>query len=181
MRSARVMSGMLLALSSALAVAQETPSDADLLPADVRGMVVIPTVAEGSLLYLHGIAGEGAYISRNEAGDLCMVKPLHIVAGHFEEGGIRIHETGPLTLRIYSDRISASLKKGEQVTSESLRVTDEEDDNGSDVVIENGMSRRMHFILNPRRKWTSWLRGETPKSNCETVAEEEIERLLSQR
>lgn len=179
MRSACVISGMLFALSNALAVAQETPSD--FLPVDVQGIVVIPTVAEGSLLYLHGIAGEGVYISRNEAGELCMVKPLHMVAGHFEEGGIRIHETGPLTLRIYSDRISASLKKGEQVTSESLRVTDKEDDNGSDVVIENGMSRRMHFILNPRRKWTSWLRGETPKANCKTVAEEEIERLLSQR
>ncbi|WP_375054862.1 hypothetical protein [Zobellella sp. DQSA1] len=179
MRSVRVISGMLLALSSALAVAQGAQSDSHLLPVDVQGRVVIPTVAEGSLLYLHGIAGEGVYISRNDEGELCMVKPLHIVAGHVEQGRIRIHESGPLTLRIYSDRVSASLKKGEQVTSENLRVTDKEGDSSSDVVIEIGMNRQMHFILNPRRKWTSWLRGERPKSGCKTVTEEDIARLPS--
>ncbi|PSJ47873.1 hypothetical protein C7H85_03410 [Zobellella endophytica] len=179
MKSAGVISGILLSLHSSLAIAQEALSN--LLSVDVEGVVVIPTIAEGRLLYLHGIAGEGVYISRNDAGELCMVKPLHIVAGNVEEGGIRIHETGPLTLRIYSDRISATLKQGEQVTSEKLRVTDKEDDSSSDVVIENGMSRQMHFILNPRRKWTSWLRGERPKSSCKTVTEEEIARLSSTR
>ncbi len=151
------------------------------LPSDVQGLVIVPTVAEGHLVYLHGIAGKGAYLSRNEDGELCIVAPLHIVAGNFEQGGIVVKETGPVTLRIYSSEVSQALKNGDQVTSEHLHVTQGLNHEPGDVAIESGIGSQVHFILNPRRKWTSWLNGEWSAARCQTATEAQLKQLYTRQ
>lgn len=179
-RMGQVISGFIVAGMMATGCFAQERVTTDLLPDNVEGVVWIPQVTEGRLVYLHGIAGEGIYLSRDQQGQLCLVPSLHLIAGNFESGGIAVTQTGPVKLAVYSHSVSTALQKGEQVSSEYLRLSLHSRDEGADVAIEQGMSGQLHFILNPRRKWTSWLRGDQPQARCEPISREVL-RQLEQR
>ncbi|WGY45513.1 hypothetical protein [Vibrio sp. ABG19] len=140
------------------------------LPAGLEGMVIIPKAAHGHLLYLHGLGGEGRYLSRNEHGELCMLAPLPMIAGNIRLGTIGIDESGPVILNIYNPVLARQIRHGQQIESRQWRVALPHAKQTADIEIANGLDSEMDFIINPRRRWTSWLRGGEPQPSCKTIA-----------
>ncbi|MFD2205449.1 hypothetical protein [Kiloniella antarctica] len=134
------------------------------IPPKAHGVILIDNLKEGNLIYMRGFVGKGTYFSRNKQGEVCSISPVPIIAGDFEETDISIHKNNHLKIVIYSSEISKLLFEGKQIES-----GDYDTENGRPLealLIETGLPFSIPFILNPRRSWTSWFRGELKKPKC---------------
>ncbi|XAW87666.1 hypothetical protein ABDK09_05590 [Vibrio sp. CDRSL-10 TSBA] len=135
------------------------------LPDKLEGMVIIPEATQGHLLYLHGLAGEGRYLTRNEQGQPCMLAPVHLIAGSISQGEIGIVDNGPIILKIHNPTLARQIREGKQIESQQ----------SADIEIVSGLDSGMHFIINPRRRWTSWLRGGEYHPKCTVITGHSME------
>lgn len=138
-------------------------------PDEALGVLIIDSAAQGHLLYLHGFAGQGRYLSRDKRGWICVVEPVPVIAGRMGAGGIGIEHIGPVVMTVYNPNLSRLLKTGHVVQSSDWQMDSGQNALHPDMVISNSVDREMHFIINPRRRWTSWLHGERVPADCEIL------------
>lgn len=158
-------------LASLITLAASSSNAAAAIPEGALGMVSIPSVTKGSLPFLHGMKGEGRYITFNNKGQRCQVSPLPFIAGGFDGNQIGISSSPNIELAIYSQALSDQLKAGKQITSDEFDVTLEGMSYHGDISIVSGLSLEEGFIINPRKAWSSWFGTEPKPFECEVLAE----------
>lgn len=138
------------------------------LPDEALGVVYITSVKTGSLPFLHGIKGEGNYLTTNEQGELCRVEPVILVAGGFNGEHIRFGQGDPITLTIYNPTVSTRLKQGKKTVSADYNVSVNSTAH-QDIYIEQGLTLAEGFVLHPRKAWSSWFGFQPSQPNCDTA------------
>lgn len=158
----------LLFLVLSLPISANSVAGLPAIPVGAVGVVEINQVQEGNLVYLKGMKGEGRYITRNQAGELCEIAPVPFLAGGFNGRDVSLLQRGPILLSVYSKAIDEQLRFGKEVTSQDARIG--LDDGEADMVIASGLSLDDHFILNPRPVWSSWWRLSLVRKDCEPLS-----------
>lgn len=138
------------------------------LPDEALGVVYITSVKTGSLPFLHGIKGEGNYLTTNEQGELCRVEPVILVAGGFNGERIGFGQGDPITLTIYNPTVSTRLKQGKKTVSTDYNVSVDPTAH-QDIYIEQGLTLTEGFVLHPRKAWSSWFGFQPSQPDCDTA------------
>ncbi|OPX56047.1 hypothetical protein SAMN02745127_00096 [Oceanospirillum multiglobuliferum] len=135
---------------------------------NVKGVVYIASPKVGTLLQLRGIAGKGLLIVRQQNTERCMASPIKLAAGDFGGTSIAINTNTPIRLLIYSDEVVSKLRAGDEVVSESYKVTDQSEASLGDIKIKSGLTLSYGFVLNPGEwSWASFFGNEDKTVHCE--------------
>lgn len=170
------MKPLLVWIKIALIICVSTAARAEVqLPEDALGLVIIDQVTEGSLPFLHGVTGEGHYLTRNEQGELCQISPVRFLAGSLSGQSISVQESAnSVELAVYSSALSERLKQGKKSVSAEFDVTTAQQSRLGDIKVLKGLKRVDGFILHPRKAWSSWF-GFLPKHyTCEVLSNQAI-------
>ncbi|WP_067094641.1 hypothetical protein [Marinomonas atlantica] len=162
------MNGFLVLLISVVIGALSLRASATSLPDEALGVVYITSVKTGSLPFLHGIKGEGSYLTTNEQGELCHVEPVILVAGGFNSERIGFGQGDPITLTIYNPTVSTRLKQGKKTVSADYNVSVNPAAH-QDIYIEQGLTLTEGFVLHPRKAWSSWFGFQATQPSCHVV------------
>lgn len=137
-----------------------TEQGEQVMPGDIKGVVIIESPKTGALLQLRGIAGRGMLISRETPTQQqdeahCVSVPMRFAAGDFGGSSIGIHSAEPIQLVIYDDEVMQKLTAGDEVVSEDYDITGQNEARLGDIKIISGLTLSYGFVLNPG-EW-SWL------------------------
>ncbi|SBS29629.1 hypothetical protein MAQ5080_01453 [Marinomonas aquimarina] len=163
---------VLIATVCALFATHSPASPLAAIPADAQGIVLIRFVKSGHLPFLHGLKGEGVYLTRNAQGRLCQVAPVPLIAGGFNGQTIGFGASQPIELVIYQAELSQRLQAGRKVISTDYDVSDRHMTQHGDIQIRSGLTLAEGFILHPRKAWSSWFGFAPAQLECEPVPEE---------
>ena len=93
--------------------------------------------------------GSGTVILRSVESKDCLTLPIRLVAGDFGGDGISVHTRGPIRLIIQTARVANALADGDDVVSDTYRISSMKDDPDADIIIQSGLSEGHGFVLNP--------------------------------
>lgn len=159
----------LLQLTSPNAHATPKTPLQDALPIAAEGILILDQMTAGSLPFLHGMAGEGRYITRDDTGQLCQIAAVQFIAGGFTGQGIGARHPGPIQLIVYNQRLSERIKRGEKTISSDFYVTHAPDQQTGDIHIVGNLSLNDSFIVHPRKAWSSWFGYNPSHYQCAPV------------
>lgn len=157
--------GTLLSITSPAASVQDIPTGA-------QGVVYINSVKFGNLPFLHGIKGNGLYLTTNNKGAACIIEPVVLVAGGFNSNQFSFGQGQPIVLTIYSEEVSDRLKQGKKTASIDYDVSGPMENNHQDISIVSGLTLEEGFILHPRKAWSSWFGFKPTSLACQPIASE---------
>lgn len=140
------------------------------IPEGAQGIVSISFVKAGHLPFLHGLKGEGVYLTHDEQGHLCQVSPVPLIAGGFNSQAIGFGAGQPIELVIYNPALSQRLQNGSKVISADYDVSITEMAAHGDIEIRSGLTLEEGFILHPRKAWSSWFGFAPPRLECVPVS-----------
>lgn len=163
------MKWLMMSLFSSLLSLFSTSSPAaaiDAIPQEAEGIVLINFVKSGHLPFLHGLKGEGVYLTRNPQGELCQVAPIPLIAGGFNSQTVSFGAGQPIELIVYNSELSQRLQLGGKVISADYDVSIATMEQHGDIMIRSGLTLEEGFILHPRKAWSSWFGFAPPQLEC---------------
>ncbi len=144
-------------------------TQADGIPAGAFGILSIERPREVTLLNLRGIGGSGDALLRTDDAGTCVTIPVRFVAGDFGGDSISGHVAEPIHLVILSRQIASVLAKGEDVVSDSYRVSDHMGPD-ADIVLQSGLDASFGFVINPGRNILGDIFGvSAQRMSCQPV------------
>lgn len=163
----------LIALILSLFITQKPTLAAPLgIPEGAQGIVSIRFVKSGNLPFLHGLKGNGVYLTRDKQGNVCQVSPIPLIAGGFNSQEISFGAGQPIELVIYSLELSKRLQEGRKIISVDYDVSTTDMTQHGDIEIRSGLTLEEGFILHPRKAWSSWFGFAPPQLKCVLVSEQ---------
>ena len=135
----------------------------DTIPAGALGTILIQSPREAALLHLRGMAGHGKAILRASNGSGCLVLPLRFVAGDFGGTSISTRSAEPIHMVVRSTRVANALKDGQDIVSDSYRISHLPDDPKADLIVQSGLGNDFGFVLNPGRSVLADIFGARPQ------------------
>lgn len=139
------------------------------IPAGTFGILTVDRPREVTLLHLRGIGGDGEVILRGDEPGTCLILPIRFVAGDFGGETIGGHVSTPIHLVINSKRVAEILRRGQDVVSDTYRVSGHSDPD-AEIVLKSGLDESFGFVINPGSNILSDIFGVRTKSvNCHPV------------
>ncbi|WP_159738405.1 hypothetical protein [Vibrio atypicus] len=137
------------------------------LPDGAVGVLTVPQMTQGELLWLKGRVGTGKYITVDSSGRHCSIE-VPVAVGGFMSSGIGLDSVDGLTIVVTSSSLNDAIVEGERINSEAWKFARSPAFAGGtvDAYILSGLSADEGFIINSKRRWLSWLSDSTPKSLC---------------
>ena len=160
-----ILWGVVLSLFSMSAPARSLPT----VPSGAHGVLTITSVKVGSLPFLHGLTGEGSYLTYNAQGELCQAAPVKLIAGARTGDRIGFGEREDIELVVYSEVISKRLLAGQKTVSIDFNIDYQMHNPRTDIQITQGLLREEGFILHPHKAWSSWFGVHSNALKCETI------------
>ncbi len=137
-------------------------------PEQIKGVVFIDSVKEGSLLQLKGMAGKGVLVVPVKEASRCASLSLRFVAGDFDGSSIGIHAAEPIRLVIYSERVTTALAAGHDIVSEDYNVTTQSDNTLGDIKVSASPDSKFGFVLNLGKwPWSGLFGNRTKPVECD--------------
>ncbi|WP_253815937.1 hypothetical protein [Vibrio coralliilyticus] len=154
-------------LLSALIFAYQVIADEEphLVPEEAIGVLEVNDMTSGQLLWLRGRVGEGSYTWVDQTGSHCTMK-VPVAIGQIADSGLSIGSAGGMKMIVMSKDLNEALVQGERVNSKEWRFT-KFGEGEADGWIVDGISLHEAFVLNSRRRWVSWLMGDTRSELCQ--------------
>lgn len=143
----------------------------DALPIEAEGVLILDQMTAGSLPFLHGMAGEGRYITHNDTGQLCQIAAIRFIAGGLTRQNIGVRHPGPIQLIVYDQELSERIKHGQKTLSTDFYVTHAPEQHTGDIHIVGNLSLNDSFIVHPRRAWSSWFGYQPHHYPCELITD----------
>ncbi|MBJ7551051.1 hypothetical protein [Marinomonas ostreistagni] len=147
-----ILWGLVISLFTMSAPARPLPT----IPSGALGVLTITSVKIGSLPFLHGLKGEGRYLTYNAQGELCQAAPVEFIAGATTGDSIGFGERDDIELVVYNDTISKRLLAGQKTVSVDFNIDYQAHTPLTDIHITEGLLREEGFILHPHKAWSSW-------------------------
>lgn len=139
------------------------------IPAGAFGVLMIERPHQVTLLNLRGMGGRGEVILRSDEPGTCQILPIRFVAGDFGGDMISGHLVDPIRLVIKSRRIAKALARGQDIVSDTYRVSGRMNPD-ADIVLQSGLDDSFGFVINPGRNILSDIFGVATKSTaCDPV------------
>ncbi len=133
------------------------------IPAGTFGVLTVDRPREVTLLHLRGIGGYGEVILRSDEAGTCLILPIRFVAGDFGGASISGHVSTPIQLIINSKRVAETLQRGQDVVSDTHRVSGDSDPE-AEIVLQSGLDESFGFVINPGSNILSDIFGVKTKS-----------------
>jgi len=150
--------------------AMSAPASALLtIPSGAHGVLTITSVKVGSLPFLHGLKGEGSYLTYNAQGELCRAAPIKFIAGARTGDSIGFGVRNDIELVVYNDTISKRLLAGQKTVSIDFNIDYQMHNPRTDIQITQGLLKEEGFILQPHKAWSSWFGVHSNTLKCETI------------
>ena len=143
------------------------------LPNDAQGLLILDQMTTGSLPFLHGMAGEGRYITLNTAGQLCEITSVRFIAGGLTGQTIGIHPSSTIELIVYDQALSDRIKQGIKSISSDFNVSHTPQEPTGDIHIIGDLSLMDGFIIHPRKAWSSWFGFQPTDRQCTPLQDPE--------
>lgn len=133
----------------------------------IEGMLTVPAMTQGQLLWLKGRVGEGEYQARNTRGELCQITVPVAVGLIDQTAGLDVADVTGLKIAIRSPELSRAILNGEPIRSEDWVFSYKGELKQSDGYIVEGVARDEGFVINARKRWISWLLDEERDAKCQ--------------
>jgi len=133
------------------------------IPAGTFGILTVDRPRQVTLLHLRGMGGDGEVILRGDEPGTCLILPIRFVAGDFGGDSIGGHVSTPIRLVINSKRVAETLQRGQDVVSDTYRVSGHSDPD-AEIVLKSGLDESFGFVINPGSNILSDIFGVTTKS-----------------
>ncbi|MEH6728613.1 MAG: hypothetical protein V7703_20910 [Hyphomicrobiales bacterium] len=139
------------------------------IPAGAFGVLTVNRPRQVTLLHLRGIGGDGEVILRGDEPGTCLILHIRFVAGDFGGDSISGHVSTPIRLVINSKRVAETLQRGQDVVSDTYRVSGHSNPE-AEIVLQSGLDESFGFVINPGSSILSDIFGVATKSvNCHPV------------
>ncbi len=133
----------------------------------IEGMLTVPVMTQGQLLWLKGRVGEGEYQARNTRGELCQITVPVAVGLIDQTAGLDVANVTGLKIAIRSPELSRAILNGEPIRSDDWVFSYKGELKQSDGYIVEGIARDEGFVINARKRWISWLLDEERDAKCQ--------------
>lgn len=141
------------------------------IPAGARGVAYVESPRQASLFNLRGTAGRGVIVIRDDETEGCRLIAVRLVAGDFGGDSIQTKTAEPIRLALRSERVVEVLARGDDVVSDTFRVTAEQNDPDADIRILSGLTGTEGFVLNPGGSIAADIFGvRSERTPCKAVA-----------
>lgn len=134
-------------------------------PSEALGILSVDTMTQGALLWLKGRVGDASYTFTSDDNTTCRIS-VPIAVGSISESDLGVGETKGLTIIVVSQRLNDALIQGERINSADWHFSTLQENKNLDGLISHGISSTEGFVLNSRRRWISWLIGDTQSPTC---------------
>jgi|GEM_PF-2995049 len=124
----------------------------------MTAVLTVDAPREGSLLFLHGLAGHGDLTVRGWRPGRCHALPVAFVAGDFGGNDISIRTGAPVRLAIRDGAVIRALLRGDEVVSDSVRVGPR-GDRSADIAVLSGLTPNTGFVIDASRGFWSDIFG----------------------
>ncbi|KYN26393.1 hypothetical protein AUQ44_15280 [Vibrio cidicii] len=140
------------------------------LPQGALGVVSVGKMNQGELIWLRGRVGDGRYTHMNEQGQHCTLS-VPVAVGQIGDSGLGIEETAGLSIIVMSDKLNHALLSGERILSDQWQIVFWPRKGAAklpqaDGYIVQGIEAKESFVLNSKRRWVSWLTGDSRLLRC---------------
>lgn len=135
-------------------------------PKGTQGILSVEHLTQGKLLWLQGRVGEGSYTRVDGEGRHCTIR-VPVVVGRVANTGLGIDAVEGLSIIVMNKQLSEALIKGERINSNEWQFVALAERRAADGYIVKGIAADEGFVLNSKRRWTSWLLDETPMQHCQ--------------
>lgn len=140
------------------------------LPQGALGVVSVGKMNQGELIWLRGRIGDGRYTHTNEQGQHCTLS-VPVAVGQVTDSGLGIEEAAGLSIIVMSDKLNHALLSGERILSDQWQFVfwprkGAEEILQVDGYIVQGIDAKESFVLNSKRRWVSWLTGDSRLLRC---------------
>lgn len=140
------------------------------LPQGALGVVSVGKMNQGELIWLRGRVGDGRYTHMNEQGQHCTLS-VPVAVGQIGDSGLGIEEAAGLSIIVMSDKLNHALLSGERILSDQWQFVFLPRKGAAklpqaDGYIVQGIEAKESFVLNSKRRWVSWLSGDSRLLRC---------------
>ncbi|MBE3667622.1 hypothetical protein BOO24_06615 [Vibrio navarrensis] len=140
------------------------------LPQGAFGVVSVGKMNQGELIWLRGRVGDGRYTHVDEHGRHCTLS-VPVAVGQVTDSGLGIEEAAGLSIIVMSDKLNHALLSGERILSDQWRFVFWPREEAAklpqaDGYIVQGIEAKESFVLNSKRRWVSWLTGDSRLLRC---------------
>lgn len=140
------------------------------LPQGALGVVSVGKMNQGELIWLRGRVGDGRYTHMNEQGQHCTLS-VPVAVGQIGDSGLGIEEAAGLSIIVMSDKLNHALLSGERILSDQWQFVFWPRKGAAklpqaDGYIVQGIEAKESFVLNSKRRWVSWLSGDSRLLRC---------------
>ncbi|EMQ2877933.1 hypothetical protein V9N52_003228 [Vibrio navarrensis] len=139
-------------------------------PQGAFGVVSVGKMNQGELFWLRGRVGDGRYTHVNKQGQHCTLS-VPVAVGQVTDSGLGIEEAAGLSIIVMSDKLNHALLSGERIISDQWQFVfwpreGAEEIPQVDGYIVQGIEVKESFVLNSKRRWVSWLTGDSRLLRC---------------
>lgn len=134
----------------------------------VMGILEVNDMTSGQLFWLRGRVGEGSYTWVDQNGSHCTMK-IPVAVGQRVKSGLGVGSAKGMKLVIFNQALNEALIQGERIKSQDWQFGEYGQDDDVDGWIIDGVSPQEAFILNSKKRWISWLLGETQYRACRSL------------
>ncbi|EOU2461806.1 hypothetical protein ACNTOD_000695 [Vibrio navarrensis] len=139
-------------------------------PQGAFGVVSVGKMNQGELIWLRGRVGDGRYTHVNKQGQHCTLS-VPVAVGQVIDSGLGIEEAAGLSIIVMSDKLNHALLSGERIISDQWQFVFWPRDGAEEIpqvdgYIVQGIEAEESFVLNSKRRWVSWLTGDSRLLRC---------------
>ncbi|KGK19859.1 hypothetical protein [Vibrio navarrensis] len=139
-------------------------------PQGAFGVVSVGKMNQGELIWLRGRVGDGRYTHVNKQGQHCTLS-VPVAVGQVIDSGLGIEEAAGLSIIVMSDKLNHALLSGERIISDQWQFVFWPRDGAEEILqvdgyIVQGIEAKESFVLNSKRRWVSWLTGDSRLLRC---------------
>ncbi|EJL6400016.1 hypothetical protein NMR73_003003 [Vibrio navarrensis] len=139
-------------------------------PQGAFGVVSVGKMNQGELIWLRGRVGDGRYTHVNKQGQHCTLS-VPVAVGQVIDSGLGIEEAAGLSIIVMSDKLNHALLSGERIISDQWQFVFWPRDGAEEIpqvdgYIVQGIEAKESFVLNSKRRWVSWLTGDSRLLRC---------------
>ncbi|MFP8967934.1 hypothetical protein ACKC9G_15245 [Pokkaliibacter sp. CJK22405] len=135
------------------------------LPAGALGILSIDSMTQGQMLWLKGRVGEASYQYRGPDNRQCTLN-VPVAVGRIADADVGVSTVPGLQILVLSAQLSQALLAGERIKSDDWHFSRAQGGDNVDGLILQGIAPDEGFVLNSRRRWISWLRGDNRTPVC---------------
>ena len=137
-------------------------------PQKVLGTLSVHSMTQGALFFMAGRVGEAIYQYQSPRQETCTLL-VPVVVGSRVSTSVGVSDVAGFSLQVYSKELHNSLISGQRIMRQDWHFGYDALATDKDGVITEGIEQEEAFILNSKRRWVSWITGDSNRLSCEKI------------